>query len=246
MGIQEYLNEPVPRWLALAGIVSVGVAATGITYFSMKKRTESRFLALLEQEVERTEKFYAEKKPDLSSLVSDIAEDARVMETLNNYREMAVKYAEKEPVEEGLREVAHNVFTDADDDENDPRSDDEFDYEEQERLKEAGKPYVLEHDQFFSSDYQSSQLTWYEGDSVLADDTDKHINDIGKLMGGTDNLKWGYGSHDWNIVYIRNDDLELDFEVVKATGKYTEQVMGFMHVHEDRRKGAPKFRVYDD
>jgi hypothetical protein len=88
--------------------------------------------------------------------------------------------------------------------------------------------------------YQQVTITFFEGDDVLSDERDQVIEDIEETV-GVENLKqFGHGSKDPKIVYIRNDRLELDFEVVQSQNKYVEEVLGFVQ-HSDQRK-IRKFR----
>jgi hypothetical protein len=47
--------------------------------------------------------------------------------------------------------------------------------------------------------------------------------------------RFGHGSNDPSIVYIRNDTLEIIYEVVKSPHYYAEEVHGFKH--EDLYRG---------
>ena len=119
-----------------------------------------------------------------------------------------------------------------------------WDYDEEIARRSPGAPYIIHHDEFFEGekDYLQSSLVYYEGDDVLSDERDKHIDDVEGTI-GSDNLRFGHGSRDNNIVYIRNDRLEMDFEVMRSFGKYSQEVLGFIE-HSDNR-GPRKFRDYD-
>jgi hypothetical protein len=233
MDVKAYLQAPVPRWLALTAIVSTGAATAGVTYFQTRKKFYADLDAMVEEQVESTRRFFdsLEKEKTPTQLLVE-----------KNYEEMVEEYKSPEdtpteaPSMTELHEVTRNVFTDA--------AQSDFDFEKEIPLRTPDKPYVIEHDEFYESDRQTITLTWFEGDEVLADEKDEHIPNPDHVIGDENLQRFGYGSRDPHIVYVRNEAMDVDFEVVKNEGKYTEQVLGFMQ-HEDK-VGVRKFRTYDD
>lgn len=93
-----------------------------------------------------------------------------------------------------------------------------------------GRPYILTLQEFNDGDpeYDQNTLTYYEGDNVLADERDQPINNgIETIVGGEGNLRFGHWSEDANVLYIRNDELQIDFEIVRSFGKFAVEVLGF-------------------
>lgn len=111
--------------------------------------------------------------------------------------------------------------------------------------RDRDRPYIISHDEFYNGDedYQQNTLTYFEGDDVLVDERDQPIRHLSKIVGES-NLQFGKESNDPNIVYIRNHELEVDFEVCRSNGKYTEEVLGFVQ-HEDAPPKVRKFRMDD-
>ena len=101
--------------------------------------------------------------------------------------------------------------------------------------RSADKPFIISHEEFEDGDLEYSQntLTYYQGDGVLTDEDDKPILDMTVVI--ESNLQFGNASGDKNVVYIRNDKLEVDFEVVQDLGYYTEEVLGVPR--QEERKG---------
>lgn len=125
-----------------------------------------------------------------------------------------------------------NIFVDGK-----PLVDDDWDAEAEEARRNPAFPYVITHDEFMENNYEHPQhsLTYYAGDDVLVDERDEMIDDIESLI-GTDNLtRFGSGSRDPNIVYIRNEKREADFEVALSKGKFSEEVMGLRHSDDSSR-----------
>lgn len=94
--------------------------------------------------------------------------------------------------------------------------------------RDTTKPYVISVAEFFEDNktYQKLTITYYTADKVLVDDKDVPITDILRTV-GLGIHKFGEQSDDENIVYVRNDRLELDFEIVKDERSYTEVVLGY-------------------
>lgn len=125
-----------------------------------------------------------------------------------------------------------------------------FDFTEEMKRREEkpDEPYVITKEEFDNneSDFDQATLTYYDGDDVLADDKDSPIPEVDKVMGYENLLRFGHGSGDPEIVYIRNTKLQLDFEVTHSDGKFAKEVLGFDDElqHSDRR--IRKFRASDE
>lgn len=123
-----------------------------------------------------------------------------------------------------------------------------FDWDEELQRRETfpDKPYVITKDEFEAGDkdYTTTTLTYFDDDGVLVDDKSQ-IADIETVVGEENVLRFGHASEDSNIVYVRNEDLELDIEVIKANGSYAKQVLGFIEHSDDYGRRARRFR-HDD
>src|SRR5690606_9493676 len=91
-----------------------------------------------------------------------------------------------------------------------------WDEELERRENEPDKPYVITLEEYMAGEknYTQTALTYFDGDDVLADERDSIIEDIEATVGRENMLRFGHASNDRNLVYIRNDRIELDFEVV--------------------------------
>jgi hypothetical protein len=145
-----------------------------------------------------------------------------------------------EPVQETISEIK-NVFNKAQS-LVDSLSEEEMD------ARDTAFPYVVSHDEFYAEDedhdYPKVTLTYFEGDDVLTDERDAPINETANTVGDENLLRFGHASRDHNIVYIRNEELEIDFEVVRSRGQYVKEVLGFIE-HSGRRGKTRKFRRDD-
>lgn len=125
--------------------------------------------------------------------------------------------------------------------------DNDWDYEEELKTRGPDRPFIVHRDEYFSQEadgYSQSTLTWYNGDSILVDEHDVpiygHENIVGELI-------FGKGSGDKNVVYVRNDKLEAEYEVLFDPGSYLVEVLGeqvesSLSSPEDIRHSITKFR----
>lgn len=109
-----------------------------------------------------------------------------------------------------------------------PADADNFDMEKELPLRSLETPYVITHDEFFEGEreFEQQSLTWFSGDSVLVDSDEEPIGDVASMVGTANMSRFGHGSKDENIVYIRNEKFEIDFEVALSQGTYTKDVLG--------------------
>jgi len=112
---------------------------------------------------------------------------------------------------------------------------DDWDYEAELSTRTKERPYVLHQDEFFSNEMEFHQdtLTYYEKDDILADSDDTPMYDYKKLMG---DLLFGHGTTDPNVVYIRNEHLQLEWEILLHTGSFSEEVLGVEIEREEDTK----------
>jgi hypothetical protein len=89
--------------------------------------------------------------------------------------------------------------------------------------KPATRPYVISEDEFMTNEPGHEQTTsvYYEGNQVLLDEIDEVVEDIDYSV-GKQNLRCLEGENGQDIVYIRNDAISLDYEVVREAGPYVE------------------------
>ena len=138
------------------------------------------------------------------------------------------------PIE--VTETTSNIFVDG-------RNIEEFDYAAEVDKRDPEYPYVITHDEFMENEngWQQNTLTYFNGDDVLIDDKDIPVPDIEDIVGSENLTKFGYGSRDRNVVYVRNERLEADYEITLSMGEYAKEVAGFQHSAPLRR-----FRRSDD
>lgn len=138
------------------------------------------------------------------------------------------------PVE--ITETSRSIFVDG-------RELEEFDYAAEVDKRNPDEPYIITHDEFMENEngFTQGTMTYYNGDDILTDDKDVPVPDIDDIVGSEALTRFGYGSRDRNVVYVRNEKIETDFEITLSQGEFSKEVAGFQHSAPLRR-----FRSSDD
>ena len=87
------------------------------------------------------------------------------------------------------------------------------------------KPYVITPSEFDENGYKTKTLFYYN-DDVVTDDRGKVLseNSIERLI-GKDSLTT-FGQYESDSVFVRNDDLKTDYEILADERNYHEMFMG--------------------
>jgi len=129
------------------------------------------------------------------------------------------------------------------------RTTDNFNPAEEERSED--EPYVISVAEFQNDeeDYDKITVRYFEDDETLVGEMRKDPLPI-ESAGAVNLTRFGVGSDDPNILYIRNEKLEIDFEVIRDDGSYTESVLGIPEWNaddiEDRKPRVKKMRDSSD
>lgn len=251
------------KFRTIGALVVVGAAGVALGYFVAKQRMTAKYDAIVENEIHEAKEYYAalnkveeyetpekaveklhakEEPKQKKSKAQKAAEVA-----LTNYQgvERKVSDIELTPTEPGesVEEVVlSNIFVDGQ-----PLNGDDYDEDTEAVLKSQGKPYVITEEEFGDNEdnYEEHQVTWYAKDEILADDQDEEIKDADDYVGEINMTKFGQGSNDKHIVFIRNDARQVIIEVARSTGSYAEEVAGFRH-SDDSRNTIRRFRGDDE
>ena len=233
----------------IAGM-GVGVAI-GFTvgYKVAEKRLKLKYSKIAEDEIVKMRTYYqqkvvaAEPKPPIDIVVEerryDEAEQRAIDET--NARFPAEEEDEETHVVQEIIEetIQVNVF-----DTIEPEG--PWDYSVEHKRRQPDVPYIIHVDEFNQNEPEHEQLiyTYYEIDDVLADSRDNTIDDMDAVVGLGNLGRWGHGSGDEHIIYIRNEELKLDFEVVRDRGSYEAETRKNIRHSYDRRRRVQ--RGFDD
>lgn len=102
--------------------------------------------------------------------------------------------------------------------------------------KEEKEPYVITIDVYLASENRAKEvLTYYEADDTLVNSAEEIVQ-AKELIGEHGLEKFGSGSQDPDVVYIRNEADGTDYEVTMSHASYSESVLGVKKQSKSRRK----------
>ena len=241
-----------------AFLIGAGIGG-GVAYVFAKRQLELKYAKIADDEIAEMREHYHEKalaleaeaaKGDLEDIVAErgytteagderppmaVAPPTKVVEAAAEateaIKEERTKPAPVVPVEAAPQaEVkTRNVFEDADEHAAITTS---WDQQAELRRRSPDHPYVIHYDERDEFEgYSEMTLTYYEADDVLCNERDEIVTpeERDRLVGEKNLERFGHGSNDPSIVYVRNDSLELMMEVVKSPNSYAEEVHGLKH-----------------
>lgn len=232
-------------------------------YFLLRKKLQTKFEKIADEEIAAMREHYnqkllaldGEKEKEKLEDVLEKQEYATKGEGVVPYHKISVTQEEEDEAAELEDEVAitepatvTNIFNR----DSEPVVELDWDYAaEAKNRTDPAVPYVIHKDEHDNNekDYEQITLTYFEGDDVICDTNDKIIEDQDGVVGLGNLSRFGHGSGDPKIVYVRNDKLKVDIEVVHSDGKYAIEVAGFKEdelKHSDSmRRRLPRRSEYD-
>lgn len=179
-------------------IMFIGGAAIGsvVTWKLLKTRYEQ----LVREEIESVKEAFATREKDNDISKPEVAEEPKVVSDISIVREYATKVADL-----GYTDYA-NVGKEP----------------ENKEVADELKPYIISPDQFGELfGYDTISLNYY-ADKVLADDNDEIIDDVDNTVGLESLNHFGDYKEDPDCVYVRNDALKADYEILLDERDYSD------------------------
>jgi hypothetical protein len=227
------MQVPLNRENAFVGAgVVIGAGLGALAYFLTKKKYED----IANAEIVAFKAEYAR--------VHEAKLDSQASARLNDMAKMDIILTDSGYVPKDVDnlkdaiEANHNIFIDN-------AEVDTWDQQAEEAERDPDKPYIITQEEYHACELGFAQvnLTYFEGDDTLLEDDNEPIADIEDTVGEDNLLKFGHGSHDNKVVYVRNEVFQKDFEITHSEHKYTEDVLGFIQ-HSDKPP-IRRFREYD-
>lgn len=187
-------------FIFLAG-VGVGSAVTLV----IAKRKYER---IAQEEIECIRELYSNRAADKDTDTEDAEEAGEEPdeEDLEEKTEKAVK-----PYVGG----SHLQYNEEDDE---WYYEDDNDEDEEEDEEDMDKPYVIPPEEFDEEGYETISLYYYDDGVVENILSKKVIDDVESLI-GEDSLTH-FGEYEMDSVFVRNDRLKTDFEILRVNEKY--------------------------
>jgi hypothetical protein len=199
---------------ALVGLV-VGAAGG---YFFAKKQLNDKYVEFADQEIAATKAYLNERHkstldrriPQAPADVDDRVHEGPPTDTLERVLD-GLRYGPKTVPVGPPKKM--NVFATNDDEED---------------KRDKTKPYLISVVEWSDTDehYEQVCYTYYAEDDTLCDDADNIVDGIDNLIGEDHLQRFGDKSGDPHTVFVRNEKLRMDFEIVRTPGSYKTMVLG--------------------
>lgn len=244
-------------------------AAAG--YFYAKRQLTAEFEAIAQQEIADARDFYStlNKKGRFETPAQAVEKLVGPEAVARDEAAAALASYQGQPVEvvtadEGLMEVADEVQPVVQEENSDHPIEptqskilfegvalnvDAWDLDAERLNRELGKPYVITENEWSENtdDYERQVLTYFANDDTLVDEDEAMIDDIDGTVGQDNMQRFGHGCDDPNVVFIRNEKLATDFEVLRHNGSYAEEVLGLVETDDHIEHSAmPRRRRLDE
>jgi len=224
--ITENFDKKTLTILGLTGVVNLCIGGA-VGYILARKFPRGEEVEEVQLEID-----YAVTKANINEIMAESferfrrAQEAHTIEMIEAFKAVVMSV----PISIHKFETEEEIY-------------DEWVQEEEERSRTREKPYVISVEEFARSEtgFKQQTLTYYKGDNVLCDDSEppNPIYDHPKVVG---DLKFGHGSKDISICYIRNEVLEGEYEIILEHGYYQIDVLG-QEIEDQLMNGDVKHSV---
>jgi hypothetical protein len=226
--VDEATGAPLGGYIFI-GVIG-GAIGAAVAHFVTKKVLKTKYDKIAAEEIAQAKEFYGTlyKKEKGFETPEDAVNTLIPRPTVKAAADSLLRYqgaveaedTEEETVDE-KDEVAVNVFL--------QNREPDVDVETEDRNPD--RPYVISEREFMENEdnFRQMTLTYYAGDDVLVDEADKDIPYPDPVIGDHNLQRFGDGTDDANTVFIRNERLSTDYEVVRSDGKYAHEVLGLQH-----------------
>jgi hypothetical protein len=218
-----------------------------VTAVVLDRQLRLKYNKIADDEIEHMKDFYREKeaelldeqkrianqpKPDLEEIVKELGYKVETQHSPAEVKAIsdAVEAEEEETEEE-------NAFVDL------PG----WNYDQQVAGRTADKPFIMHFEEYQQSECSHQiTITYFEGDDVLIDETDEVISKKDEVVGMENLAKFGFGSGDRNVVYVRNPTLDIEYEILRHQGHYAKEILGLEEEHLEHSAMPRRRRAFDD
>src|SRR5688572_17988415 len=173
------MNKQLLTIVGAAGVSLVVGAAAG--YLFAQKRLQKVYDDILYEEIRATKEFYSRLHKTEFPTPQDAAKhfgltDITVVDEADEELLMVVRgmqYGNPAETDSAARQMVRNVFEPS-----------EEDWENEKEARTEDAPYILHADEFAANDpeYNQVELTYFEGDGILADESNEHMPEPEKFI----------------------------------------------------------------
>lgn len=208
-------NNLLSNFIALAAGAAIGSVVTW-------KLVENKYKQIAEEEIASVKEVYARKYKQAAESDEDRSNDVMVASRYDNKPDIQ-EYA---AMVAGYGYVSENDEPYYDDPEDDEEEEDEDDYptsfDDRDKDDFVG-PQVISPEEFDENGYETFSFTYY-ADGVLTDEEGNIVYDLENTV-GADFYKH-FGEYEDDSVFVRNDWLEYDYEILRDERCYSDVYPG--------------------
>lgn len=203
------------KYTSLLAFVAGAAIGSATTWYIVKKKYEQ----IAQEEIESVKAVFTQPKTKPYEGPQSSDED-----TQKEQEKKAEANRNKPDISDYAKMLGQEGYTDYSKYHEDTEEDEEEPILEPEKreLQPDAKPYVISPDQFGEfDDYSIISLSYY-ADHILADDNDEILEDVEDAV-GIESLTH-FGEYEDDSVFVRNDRLKVDYEILKDLRKYTDVI----------------------
>lgn len=204
------------------------VAGVGIGSFVTRALIKKKYEDLIDEEIASVREHLTNKK--------EVVEESEecVDENGMPYKKYPVENTPKTPLDVRRERVTRENYNNltsiykTDPAELEHPMDDDEDYDCSKNRGDMRAPYVISLGEFNEemNHFDKTTIYFYEDDEVLTEENEEVINNVNDIVGRDSLEKFGCMSEDPEVVYVRNEKLGIDYEVIRLSRSYAETVLG--------------------
>jgi hypothetical protein len=222
-------------------LTGIGIGVAVGFYFGYrysKKKLRADIYAEAEEEINMMREHYAqkhialksEKKPSAASLVKDLGYISDQPDTNGNETEIRLLRPPVPISPSNLISGGNIVVPPPEETSTEKDSMDGWDYEAEISQRDRKVIYVIHADEFDLNEknYSQTDCTYFDIDDVLVLEEDEvtPLHNRENLIGEEALELFGHGSGDTDLVYVRNDNLEMEYAIHRIFKSWEEEVLG--------------------
>jgi len=235
--------------MTAVGVVAGVATGSVLTYVFVRNRLDKKYKEITDEEIASVKNHYnakaeavreREEKPELDEVVLSLGYKEPPSNEVLAVKDKAVVVSI--PEVPAVVTTIRNAFEE-------PAAEDPgvpiWDYanEVRSRSRVIGVPFIIHADEFEENQegHTQARYTYYESDDVLADEDDLAVVDWEDVCGLYCVTRFGHGSNDPNIVFVRNNERDLDMEITLSRGSYAQEVHGVVQHSDERHHHRPEW-----
>ena len=199
-------------------IFLTGLAAGfGIGYVFFK----SKYQKEIEEDIEELRQYYKEKveKEDEKKVKEKIADvlkgDESALNSLRGYVD-----------DDKFKEIEHIYAENEHPEDDDSDIDEDYRFGEMINSEKTGKGILVINEEHFGDikKYDKQTLYYYTYDDTVTDDCENIIDDVKSQIGEALEVH-NFKFNDERAIYVRNNDLDCDYEIIKVVGSFSNSMV---------------------